>query len=146
MLDRAEQAKRGTHAAPIFFTGVYDEAFRLLVEARDYVASTIGDKAEDTDICLAMSFETTRLTSRLTHVMAWLLVQRAVHSGEMTIADALEDEHRLSGQKVCLTTDGVADITLPATLGSLLNRSHGLYLRVQRLDLSLSGRVPGSAC
>jgi regulator of CtrA degradation len=146
MLDRAEQAKRGTHVAPIFFTGVYDEAFGLLVEARDYVASTIGDKAENLETHLGLSCETTRLTARLTHVMAWLLVQRAVHSGEMTIADALEDEHRLSGQNVCLTTDGVADMTLPATLESLMNRSHGLYLRVQRLDLSLSDRVPGSAC
>ena len=131
---------------PIFFSRVYDEAMGLLIEARDYVAATMGDQRESMDVRLAVSCETMRLTSRLTQVMAWLLVQRAVHSGEMSAHDALEEQHRLSGQKVCLSVDCVFDVTLPSALQSLLDRSYRLYLRIQRLDLSLSDRAPGIAC
>lgn len=131
---------------PIFFSRVYDEAMGLLIEARDYVAATMGDQRESMDVRLAVSCETMRLTSRLTQVMAWLLVQRAVHSGEMSAHDALDEQHRLSGQKVCLTVDCVFDVTLPAALQSLLDRSYRLYLRIQRLDFSLSDRAPGIAC
>jgi len=132
--------------APIFFSRVYDETLGLLIEARDYVASTLDNHRETIDVRLAMSCETMRLTSRLTQIMAWLLVQRAVHSGEMSLSEALADEHRLSGQNVCLTVETVFDVTLPKALQSLLDRSYRLYLRIQRLDLSLSDRAPGIAC
>jgi len=131
---------------PIFFSRVYDEALALLIEARDYVAASMGDQRDSMDVRLAVSCETMRVTSRLTQVMAWLLVQRAVHSGEMSRNDALAEQHRLSGQKVCLTVDCVFDVTLPSALQSLLDRSYRLYLRIQRLDLSLSDRAPGIAC
>lgn len=131
---------------PIFFSRVYDEAMGLLIESRDYVAASVGDHRDSMDLRLAVSCETLRLTSRLTQVMAWLLVQRAVHSGEMTVSEALGDQYRLAGQKVCLTVDSVLDVTLPAALESLLDRSYRLYQRIQRLDLSLSDPGRRIAC
>jgi len=125
---------------------VYDEALGLLIESRDYVAATMDEHRDSMDLRLAVSCETMRLTSRLTQVMAWLLVQRAVHSGEMTALEAMDEQHRLAGQKVCLAVDCAIDVTLPIALQSLLDRSYRLYLRIQRLDLSLSDPDQRIAC
>jgi regulator of CtrA degradation len=132
--------------ASIFFSRVYDEAFGLLVEARDYVAASMGETHISSDQRLAISCESLRLTSRLTHIMAWLLVQRAVHTGEISQTEALAEEHRLSGQNVCLTVETLFGAALPKALQSLMDRSYKLYLRIQRLDFSLSDRAPGIAC
>ena len=58
--------------ATVFFRGTYDEAFRLLVEARDYLTyREPSERAElSLDQRLAANREAMRLTSRLTQVMA----------------------------------------------------------------------------
>jgi regulator of CtrA degradation len=118
----------------LYFDRTYRETMNLLLEARDYVRfRELGDRGALPDgLHLAVNCEALRVTSRLTHIMAWLLVQKAVHAGEMTAAEAARDDHRLSGQGVCrATTEGVA---LPPRLEHLLERSHRLYTRVERLD------------
>jgi len=119
-----------------FFGRTYDEAMGLLVEARNYVAVnelralpilTPSDR-------LLLCCETMRLTTRLTHIMAWLLAQRAVHAGEITLAESAEEPYVLGGAKTCLTvTEEVARLG-DQWLITLLERSHRLYVRVSRLD------------
>lgn len=129
-----------------FFGRTYDEALQLTKEARDYIAGRLatGRKESSPDLRLASSCEEMRLTARVTQVMAWLLVQRAVHAGEMTRAEAAEEQHRLSGQEACLADPVVPQSELPTRLVELLDRSRDLYERVQRLDAMLddSGQSP----
>ena len=66
--------------------------------------------------------------------MAWLLVQKAVHAGEISAAEAAGDDHRLAGQAVCRERGGTHGIQLPPALAELLDRSYELYARVERLD------------
>ena len=80
------------------------------------------------------SCEAMRLTSRLTQVMAWLLVQKAVHAGEMTRAEAKAPEFRLDGKSVCEETQLPVEGNLQPRLAELLESSHNLYRRVARLD------------
>ena len=130
-------------AQPAYFNRTYDETLTLMVEARNYFRHSERverDRAEPV-IGLRMSCEAMRVTSRLTQVMAWLMVQRAVQSGELTAAEALESERRLSGWEVCLDDSFGGDETLPRGLRSLMDRSHRLFLRVARLEAMLLDRI-----
>ena len=72
--------------------------------------------------------------ARLSQVMAWLLVRRAVTAGEIAEVDAVGEDYRLGGHEVCLDSAMHADQNLPPKVRSLLDRSYRLYQRVARLD------------
>jgi regulator of CtrA degradation len=75
-----------------------------------------------------------RLTARLTQIMAWLLIQKAVHAGELDRSEAARPNLRLGARTLCTTHDELALATLPAALQGLMERSYRLYVRVARLD------------
>lgn len=120
----------------LFIERTFDETLSLLVEARDYL-SAVDDRQPGRGSLLWCS-ETMRLTTRLTQVMAWVLLRRAVANGELTEDEAAIPENRLAGHGVCLSAvsqDGEA--MLPPPLVGLLSRSLMLYRRIDRLDRSL---------
>jgi regulator of CtrA degradation len=121
-------------AATAFFERTYGEAWTLLREARDYLAfcEARGPHGAALAEQLHFSRETTRLTARLTAIMAWLLTQKAVAAGEIAPQEAASAPHRLLRRAPCL--EHHRDGALPRGLSSLMTRSHGLYLRVARLD------------
>ncbi|CAA7625242.1 conserved hypothetical protein [Candidatus Terasakiella magnetica] len=120
----------------IFFQRTYDETLELLVEASNYVR--LDERRErmrvGTNIGSRIVREGLRVTFRLTQVMAWLMIQRAVYEGELTAKQALEEKWRLSGCEVCLDDAGAHDHEIPAALRGLLVRSYHLYLRALRLE------------
>lgn len=124
-----------------FFDRTYDEAMGLIREARDYFAERQHRPApsERIAIDLVTSCESMRLTARLTQIMAWLLVQKAVHAGEISRAEAAKPEHRLAGRSVCEVEGPWRELGLPQRLQSLLQRSLSLYNRIARLDEMAAG-------
>lgn len=134
-----ETGKREDDApgASTYFRGTYDEAFDLLVEARDYVQNDMAAfrYAENPPDPLTMTQETMRLTSRLTQVMAWLLAERAMYEGEIDEDEFVKDKYRLEGHAVCLkrALDEMEE-ELPDGLNDLMERSYSLYRRIMRLD------------
>jgi regulator of CtrA degradation len=125
------------------FTRTYDETLNMIVEARNYMTHVEPriprHRRGSSD--LRFSCEALRVTSRLTQVMAWLMLQRAVHYGEISAEEACLDCNRLSGRDVCLDTDATEDENLPLGLRSLLDRSYHLYVRVSRLEEMVLVRV-----
>ena len=117
----------------------YDEALALTREVRDYIATqAAADKAAlDHDTQLVASCEEMRVTARMTQVMAWLMLQRAVSDGELGRDTAVRPENRLGGQDTCLAEPAVDPALLPDRLADLLARSRQLYERIQRLDMML---------
>ena len=119
-----------------YFDSAFDEALALTREARDYLA--FQEKADLSELSpvgrMAASCESMRMTARLTQVVAWLLVQKAVHAGDLTREDAAGPKYRLSGQEVCDDTEPLAVEPLPERLTELLTRSHRMYQRIARLD------------
>src|SRR5262249_59962819 len=89
--------------------------------------------------------ESMRGTTRLMQAASWLLIQRAVQEGDMTVEDASAERYRLGGREICLgrREEGVAD--MPEKLLDLLERSESLYKRIQRLDDVLFGGGARSA-
>lgn len=125
------------------FTRTYDETLDMIVEARNYM--TYMEPREYSRQKglpdLRFSCEALRVTSRLTQVMAWLMMQRAVQHGEISAEEACQECYRLSAREVCLDTDATQDVTLPVGLRSLLDRSYRLYQRVSRLEEMTLHRV-----
>ena len=119
-----------------FFSKTYEETLGMLSEARDYITceQPLECQAMTPIGRAALMQETTRLVARLTQVMAWLLVQKAVYGGEMTRAQALEDVHRLGGKAVCLAAECPPSFAPTQRFATLLDRSRRLYIRVARLD------------
>jgi regulator of CtrA degradation len=125
------------------FNRTYDEALAMVVEARNYMSYVEPrQRRAAKDIPdLKFSCEALRVTSRLTQVMAWLMLQRAVQDGEISAEEACQEDNRLAGHDVCLDTGAEEDDTLPEGLRSLLDRSYRLYQRVSRLEEMVLGRV-----
>jgi len=126
-----------------FFHRTYDETMALLIEARNYVAyhEAFDQRSLTPNVRLQMSYESLRVTSRLTQVMAWLLAQKAVHAGELTYQQLASEQYALSGGHICFDPSGPDNLELPNGLRSLLDRSHRLYLRVSRLDEQVRERA-----
>ena len=122
-----------------FFDRTYREALSLTRETRDYFNEVEPDERDQAPsrVRLAMSCEGMRVTARLTQVVAWLLIQRAVMEGELTRAEAREQPYRLSGQDVCSHVDAQHEADFPERLRDLLARSLSLYQRIERLDAEL---------
>jgi len=125
------------------FTRTYDETLDLIVEARNYMVYNrpAARRSRASNENLRFSCEALRVTSRLTQVMAWLMLQRAVQDGEISAREACDEKNRLSGQSVCLDESGLEDNEIPAGLRSLLNRSLSLYKRISRLEEMVVARV-----
>lgn len=119
-----------------FYNRTYDEALDLTIEARDYVAESLNADRENAAFGERGYFdcEALRMTTRLALVMAWLMVQRAVHEGEIGMDEAREEERRLGGRDVCFDNDAEIVDLLPPRFRDLMERSLKLYQRIARLD------------
>ncbi len=125
-----------------FFDRTYDEAVSLARELRDRIAAGDdkgGSGPERRQARLKGSCECLRMTARLTQVIAWLLVQKAVNNGELSREDARSRGRRLGGQKVCEPGRELAGVELPPALRNLQIRTADLYARVARLDAMMDG-------
>ncbi len=119
-----------------YFDSTFEEALALTREARDYLAcQEKGALSELSPVGrMAASCESMRMTARMTQVVAWLLVQKAVHAGDLTREEAALPKYRLAGRAICDDVEPLTAEPLPERLTELLARSHKMYRRVARLD------------
>jgi regulator of CtrA degradation len=112
---------------------LYVEAMVLADEARGYFdqGARIEREALDPLGRVTFSCESLKVTTRLMHIIAWLLTQRAVDSGELSPRDALDPARRLGDAPV--TEDAVL-AQMPADAAQLIVSSIDLHRRVTRLD------------
>ncbi|SFR78655.1 regulator of CtrA degradation [Sphingomonas jatrophae] len=120
---------------------LYTEAMLLADETRSYF-----DEAgrEDRDLLpplqrVLFSCESLKVTTRLMHVVAWLLTRRAVESGEMSLAQA-----RAPGRKLgpAAESDPGSVEVLPPVAQDLIEASCDLYARVARLEQEIDQPSP----
>ena len=112
---------------------LYTEAMILADEARAYFDRHGKDDrmALDPVDRVAFSCESLKVTTRLMHVIAWLLTQRAVEAGELTAVQARKTSRRLGD---AVESDPALLGSLPPAALHLVQASRELYARVQRLD------------
>jgi regulator of CtrA degradation len=130
------------------FDRTFEEGMSLVEETARYLDGRGRQEARDLPRKAALLYagESMRVTTRLMQAASWLLVQRAVHEGDMYAADARDERYRLGSKEICLGGTESIEI-LPATLRDLLMRSDTLYRRIARLDdvLFEGGLKPQSA-
>lgn len=121
---------------PRLVSQLYTEAMLLADEARAYFDE--GGRAEREALepmaRVAFSCESLKVTTRLMHVIAWLLTQRAVAAGEMPEADARAPSRRLGEAPY---SDPSALAVVPPKARLLIDGSIELFRRTARLDATL---------
>jgi len=117
---------------PKLVDALYIEAMVLADEARSYFDTGGRDDrlALDPLDRVGFSCESLKVTTRLMHVIAWLLTQRAVAAGELSRAQAGMAERRLGA---AADTDRALIGRLPDTAVELIRASEELYDRVSRI-------------
>ena len=122
------------------FERTFDEGMALVEETARYLDGEGRTESRDLPRKMAMLYagESMRVTTRLMQAASWLLVQRAVHEGDMEPAAARSDRYRLGSKEICLGSADNVD-ALPQMLRDLLARSDNLYRRIARLDDVLFG-------
>ena len=122
------------------FAGIFKEGMGLVEETANYLDGPGRQDARvlDRTGAIAYATESMRLTTRLMQLASWLLLQRAVSAGEISIEDATREKHRIN-----LTEIGAGHVLMgyeqiPSSLKDLVTRSLRLHERIQKLDQMLS--------
>jgi len=111
----------------------YTEAMVLADEARAYFDDAGREERQMLDPFERVGFacESLKVTTRIMHIVAWLLTQRAIDSGEIAVRDGRRPERRLGNAQ---DSDEAVVEKLPPAAKRLINASADLYARVKRLD------------
>ena len=72
-----------------------------------------------------------KVTTRIMHIVAWLLTQRAIESGEIPFAGGRRPERKLGHAQ---HSDPAVVDQLPESARRLINSSADLYARIKRID------------
>jgi len=126
-------------AASESFKSLFKEGMALVEESAGYLDGAGREEARQLRRAAAMAYaaESMRLTTRLMQLASWLLLQRAVNEGQMTLAQATSEKHkvRLARQEVACPPDLFEE--LPQRLRALSLKSMRLQARIIHLDQSL---------
>ena len=118
---------------PRLVDAFYTEAMLLADEARSYFDQAGREARSDLEPFLRVGFacESLKVTTRIMHIVAWLLTQRAIETGEIPTRQGRRPERRLghAGE-----SDPEVVAQLPPAAQRLINSSVDLYARVKRLD------------
>src|SRR5215208_2535838 len=123
---------------------LYTEAMLLADEARSYFDDAGREDRASLEPFARVGFacESLKVTTRIMHIVAWLLTQRALESGEIPLVDGRRPERRLGNAQ---DSDAAVVTQLPQSAQRLINASADLYARVRRIDEGcLEEEVPQS--
>lgn len=133
MLGVMQEVRYPARLEPKLIDALYVESMLLADEARGYFDEVGRGHRDALDPLtkVAFSCESLKVTTRLMHVIAWLLTQRAVIAGEIPRRDAMDPSRRL-GEAPASDMNVVE--RMPTTARDLIAASAELYRRVARLD------------
>ena len=112
---------------------LYVEAMLLADEARSYF-DDVGRRDRDTLAPLdrvTFSCESLKVTTRLMHIIAWLLHRKALAAGEIDRSAARGDACLLGR---AAGTDAAVVAAMPGDAAGLIGASIDLYERIARID------------
>src|SRR5271167_2635121 len=114
----AEGMTAHAFTASALFDRTFDEGMALVEETARYLDGAGRKEARELPRKAAMLYagESMRVTTRLMQAASWLLIQRAVHDGEMRAEDAAGDRYRLGSKEICLGGREDRIESLPKTL------------------------------
>ncbi len=125
------------------FEKTFKEGMGLVEETANYLdgEGRLDSRALDRTGAIAYATESMRLTTRLMQMASWLLLQRALASGELTINDAAREKHRINLGDIGRGQDIKGAEQLPDGLKAMVERSLRLLARIKTLDAMLLNRT-----
>ena len=119
---------------PRLVDALYTEAMLLADEARAYFDDVGKGERLMLEPFARVGFacESLKVTTRIMHIVAWLLTQRAIETGELHQVEGRRPERRLGH---ATTSDAGVLEQMPPAAQRLIMASSDLYARIERLDL-----------
>jgi regulator of CtrA degradation len=141
MSESNEHFQPEVRITPRLIDSFYTEAMLLADEARSYFDDAgRGDRALlDPFVRVGFACESLKVTTRIMHIVAWLLTQRAIETGEIGTIEGRRPERRLGHAQ---DSDPAVVTQLPESAQRLIGSSIDLYARVKRLDEGNSAAEP----
>ena len=132
-MDESDLARPQVRITSRLIDSLYTEAMLLADEARSYFDDAGREERSTLEPFARVGFacESLKVTTRIMHIVAWLLTQRAIESGEIPGHAGRRPERRLGHAQ---ESDPAVVATLPPSAQRLIGASADLYARVQRLD------------
>jgi len=132
-MDESDTPRAQVRITSRLIDSLYTEAMLLADEARSYFDDAGREERATLEPFARVGFacESLKVTTRIMHIVAWLLTQRAIESGEIAVYEGQRPERRLGNAQ---DTDVEVLNTLPPSAQRLINASSDLYARVKRLD------------
>ncbi|HEX8840398.1 MAG TPA: DUF1465 family protein [Sphingomicrobium sp.] len=143
-MDESDMPQPQVRITSRLIDSLYTEAMLLADEARAYFDDAGRDERATLEPFARVGFacESLKVTTRIMHIVAWLLTQRAIESGEIADRGGRRPERRLGHAQ---DSDLTVVNTLPPSAKKLINASADLYARVKRLDDgSFEAEIPQS--
>ena len=133
MTESNDTSQRQTRITPRLIDSLYTEAMLLADEARSYFDDAGRDDRGLLEPFIRVSFacESLKVTTRIMHIVAWLLTQRAIETGEIAGREGRRPERRLGHAQ---ESDPAVVEKLPASAQRLIEASSDLYARIKRID------------
>ena len=133
MTDSNDMPTPQSRIAPRLIDSLYTESMILADDARAYFDEEGREERSALPPFVRVGFacESLKVTTRIMHIVAWLLTQKAVETGEIKGADGRRPERRLGKAN---DSDPAVVEQLPDSARRLVNASVDLYARVKRLD------------
>jgi regulator of CtrA degradation len=132
-MDESDLSQPEVRITSRLIDSLYTEAMLLADEARHYFDDVGRDDRATLHPFARVGFacESLKVTTRIMHIVAWLLTQRAIESGEIGFSDGRRPERRLGH---AADSDPAVIIQLPESAQRLIRSSADLYNRIKRID------------
>lgn len=117
------------------FQKLFDDGMALVEETAAYLDGHGREESKqlDRDAAMAYATQSMRLTTRLMQIASWLLVQRALRDGDMTLEEASDPQYELSRIEFDPGNNNVDEQLLPQRLTHLIHAGKQLFERIARL-------------
>jgi len=132
-MDESDLPQQEVRITSRLIDSLYTEAMLLADEARHYFDDVGRDDRATLHPFARVGFacESLKVTTRIMHIVAWLLTQRAIESGEIGLSDGRRPERRLGH---AADSDPAVVDQLPESAQRLIRASADLYNRIKRID------------
>ena len=133
MMEESEALQPQVRITSRLINSLYTEAMLLADEAWSYFDDAGRDERQSPEPFARVGFacESLKVTTRIMHIVAWLLTQRAIESGEIATLEGRRPERRLGNAQ---DSDPAVVNQLPPAAQRLINASADLYARIKRID------------
>jgi regulator of CtrA degradation len=125
------------------FEKIFKEGMGLVEETANYLdgQGRVDSRVLDRPGTIAYATESMRLTTRLMQLASWLLLQRAIGSGELSENEASREKSRVSLGDIGEGNKIPGSDNLPEGLVELVSRSLRLHERIMVIDQMIASKT-----